>query len=172
MELCPGLGYLHLQAASVSKCQCGKSRTVAGCVLYRLGCWGELGARMQRVSVHLSGLTPSSWWADFGVCTFVLGRGERGLSWQQHMRSTWLLWCPGFAGAQQNWQGKVALLLNMLQWGNQKENSCLKQYMKKLLRDLKNRKMQVSNPSVEITVWLHLLYLQRDLTNRNFVLDV
>lgn len=154
-------------------------------------CWHVLvaegdagGVRMQRVSLHLwahlqlvvsSGLwcfsMPRAALSILGsVPCFVRGWGEPGLSWQRPHEEHLAVLCPGFAVAQQCWQVKIALLLNMLQWGNPKENSCLKQYEKKLFRDLNNRKMQVSSPSVEATVWLHLL--QCDLTNRNFVLDV
>lgn len=166
--------------------QCGKSRTVAVCVFYRaelsaggrevLGCsacWGRCrgGVRLQRVSLHLwaylqllvsSGLwclspcqqQTSAFWGLYLTLSWV--REIEDFSDNSHMRSTWLVLCPGFAVAQQYWQVKIALLLNMLQWGNQKENLCLEQYEKtvKRFKEQKNASLKVFCRNHSLTMFV------------------
>lgn len=199
-----GVRYVHLEVADVSKYQYGNSRTVVVCVFYRLGwvravlraggrevlgcsgcsrrCWG---VRMQRVSLHLPGLTSSSRWAQvygvshhassrlqhFGVCTFTLGWGEPGLFWQQpheeHLDGvvSWICCSPAVLASEGCFAAEYAAV-------RKSKGKFLFKAIWKNLRDIKSRRLQVSNPSVETIVWLRLLYLQSDLTSRNFVLGV
>lgn len=62
MELCPGVRYIDIEVANVSKYQHGKRRTVPVCVFYR----GALRAAGREVlggedAEGQSGLTSSSW---------------------------------------------------------------------------------------------------------------
>lgn len=54
--------------------------------------------------------------ACWGLYLTLYWDGEsEDFSDNSHTRSTWLVRCAGFAVAQQCWQVKIALLLNMLQ---------------------------------------------------------
>lgn len=77
------------------------------------------------------------------------------------MRSTWLIYCPGFAinGAVLASRDYCCMC-------------CSDEIKRKIpVIDLNSRKTQVSNISVETIVWVRL-YSQRDSTNENFVLHV